>query len=388
MTKSTPNATNQRALHIAGLALLALGGAVSLGTGFHHALLYGSHDLQWTGGRLLSLHMDPWQERLTNYPHQVSHFSPPNYLHLLYLLFLPFASLSFGTAEVLWCFTSIGFSLAAVYLLTRLFHLSRIQGVLVLFLLWMSSPFRVVLEVGQMSLFELFFLCLTFTAGSATLAGTAFGISLVKYSFSPVAAVLFLLRRRYILLFVAAGVCLVALLGCHLLVPTPLFQLAREPFQVSRFAVSPGLADIMTLSEYGLRSGLGPARAKSVSYGLALVASASYAILLSRFQLSKAVELTLVSLASLLFLKHLVYDYVFLAIPLCFALSLKDLRTKMPIVSGILIFWFLAAFLNRAATDLAVHLGALSVNVLLLTALFAYTTVVALRGTPKPVAAT
>ena len=90
-------------------------------------------------------------------------------------------------------------------------------------------------------------------------------------------------------------------------------------------------------------------------------------------------------MASLLFFKHLVYDYVLLVIPLCYALSLRSIRQKTPIFLGVFVFWFFAALLNRAATDQAVHLPALWLNFLLLTALLAYTTVVARRPHPTRV---
>lgn len=376
------NARRNNLLATAALVLLGLAAAVSLATGVRHAFAYNSHDLQWTSGRLLREHIDPWGERLANYPHHLRHFSPPNYLHLLYLLLLPVSGVSFHTAEVVWCAVSILSSIAAVYVLARLFELNRVQGLAVLFLLWMSSPFRVTLETGQFSLVELFFLSATFAATSAVIAGLAFGVSLVKYSFSPVAFLLLLLRRRWTLLLVAIGLCVLAVLGCRLLLPTPLLQLAREPFEVSRIAVSPGLADAMTLVEYGLRTSLGAGRAQTVSYALALVSSVVFAFWVSRYRLSRAVELTLVSLASLLLFKHLLYDYVFLVVPLCFALKLPSLRAKLPIFAGVFLFWFVAFVLNRAASDLVVHLPALAVNVVLLALLTGYTTVIALRHAP------
>ena len=338
-----------------------------------------SHDLQWTGGRLLSLHVDPWQERLANYPHHFAHFSPPNYLYLLYLIFLPLHSLSFHTAEIVWCVASIVFSIASVALLQRVFLLSSYQTLLLLFLLWMSSPMRVVLEVGQLSLFELFFFSLAFAAVSTWAAGAAFGVSLVKYSFSPAAVVLFLLRGRFGPLLIAAVVTCLGLLGAWLLLPTPLLQLAREPFLVSRVAVSPGIADVMTLTEFGLRSSLGLEHARTAAYALGLLGSGVYALWLSRQRLSRGAELTLISLVSLFFLKHLIYDYVFLAVPLAYALSMKDRRARNPIFAGVFVFWALAGILNHAATDLAVHLARLAFNVLLMAALVAYTTVAAMR---------
>ena len=361
------------------LLILGFGGVLSLVTGVRHAFIYSSHDLQWMGGRLLGQHIDPWQERLANYPHHVSHFSPPNYLYLLYLLWWPLRSISFPMAEVLWCGLSIGFSIASVALLQRLFSLTRFQTLLVLFFLWMSSPMRVVLEVGQMSLFELFFFCLAYAAASTWLAGAAFGVSLIKYSFSPSAVVLFLLRRRFGLLLVAALVTLAGLAGVWLLLPTPLLQLVREPFQVSRIAVSPGVADLMTFSEFALRAPLGMEHARTVAYGLGLAGSIGYAAWLSRFSLSRRAELTLISVASLFFLKHLIYDYVFLVVPLAYALSSKNAEVKKAVFPGVFIFWALAALLNRAANDFVVHLPALAFNVLLMAAFVAFVSAAVLR---------
>jgi hypothetical protein len=347
---------------------------VSLATGVRHAIEYSSHDLQWVGGVLLARHIDPWQERLMHYPHHVAHFSPPNYLHLLYLLFLPLYALSFHTAEILWCLASIGFSVAAVVVLGRVFALSTRQSLLVLFLLWMSSPFRVVLECGQVSLFVLFFFCLTYLAASAWLAGAAFGISLVKYSFSPPAVILFLLCGRVRTLAAAAAVTLAGLLGAWLLVPTPLLRLAVEPLLVSRVAVNPGVADLMTFSEFALDPWLAADHARSASYALGILGSCLYAGLLSRFRLSRRAELTLLSLAGLLFFKHLIYDYVFLAVPLAYAITQKQARVRNPILAGVLLFWFLSALINGASSDQTVDMGRLSVNFVLYAALVGYTT--------------
>lgn len=363
------------------LACFGLAAVISLNVGVRHALQYSSHDLQWMGGKLLANHIDPWNEVLSRYPHHVARFSPPNYLHLLYLLWLPFTALPFVPIEIGWCVLSIGFSVASVVLLRKMFELSRFQTLLLLFLLWMSSPFRVVLETGQMSLFELFFFCLTFVATTSWIAGVAFGVSAIKYSFSPVAAVVFLLRGRFRVLLLAAMVSLLGLLGVKLLLATPLLQLAREPFLVSRTAVSPGLADIMTLSEYALRPSWGMARAASAAYAVAFAASVLFAFLISRFRLSRQADFVLISLASLLFFKHLLYDYVFLAIPLAYAFKHKKMRAKAPVFAGVFVFWFLAAALDRASTEQVVHVAALAVNCGLLFALCGYTTYIALQET-------
>lgn len=358
------------------IALLLLGPAAlfSLVRGIHHAFQYESHDLQWISAHLIDQHIDPWQEKLSGLPHHPQHFSPPNYLHILYLVLLPFGLLDFHTAEVVWCIASICFSVGAVYLLKRLFSLDYFQSALILCLLWMSSPFRVVLETGQMSLCELFLFSAAYAIGFTWLGAVSFGISFAKYSFSPVAVLVHLFRGRIRFLLIAIGVAVIGLLGIHLLLPTPLSLLAREPLIIARTSVNPGLADVMTYAEYLFRPHVALARAISCSYLISLAGTVAYAIFLSRYRISRGAELTLVSLASLLLFKHLIYDYVFLLIPLAYALSGKNPEKKRPIIAVVLIFWFLTALLGRSVGQFTVNLAGMAINVLLLVALLAYTT--------------
>ena len=359
------------------LVPFSIAALISLGTGVRHAVEYRCHDLQWMGVRLVGQRIDPWQEELAHFPHHYAHFVTPNYLHLFYLILLPFGLLTFQSAEILWTASTVCLSIVCILMLQRLFNLDRFQTVLALCLLWMSSPFRVVLEVGQTSFFELFFLTGAYLATSTAIGGLSFGVSLAKYSFSTVAAMLFFFRGRWRFLLYAAAVPVVGLLGVWLLVKTPLPRLAFEPFAVSAgpTAVSPGFADLMTLAEQTLKSHMALIRARQVAYGLGLFGSAAYALLLSRFRLSRAAEFTLISIASLFFVKHLVYDYVFLAVLLCFALSQKSLKIKLPLIGGVLTFWFvLPIFERRWQNDPNVHVGQLAIDWLLLAALLAFTT--------------
>ena len=363
------------------MVVLGVCALASLTIGVRHALAYGSSDLQWSGSALLWRHIDPWAERLAQSPHHLSHTSPPNYLHLLYLLFLPFAFLPFSVVQVLWCGCSILCSLATVWLLARYFGLTRRQRFVVLALLWMSSPFRVVLEVGQLSLFELLFFCLVFTTRTPIANGLALGISLVKYSFSPVVGVFLFCRRRYLALLVAAAVGCAGLAGCFLLLPTPLLLLIREPFLVSRIAVNPGVADLMTLSEFGLRSWMGSSKANTLSYVIALAGGAACGAWISRLRLATRAEFCLLSLASLLFFKHLIYDYVFLVIPLCYGVSLRRSHgIKWPLFAAVFLFWYCGRLLDDTTAGSNVQLGALVLNCSLLTMLFVYAAGVAINA--------
>jgi hypothetical protein len=137
----------------------------------------------------------------------------------------------------------------------------------------------------------------------------------------------------------------------------------------------------MTLAEETLKSHITPVHARQFAYVLGLLGSVVYALLLSRFRLSRAAEFTLISIASLFFVKHLSYDYVFLAVLLCFALMQKDLKIKSTLIGGVLLFWFILPFFEKMLQyDPKVHVAELAVDCGLLAALLAYTTYIVTTG--------
>ena len=362
------------------LALLAVAGVGSVSIGIRRALVE-SQDLQWGGVWLLAHHVDPWAEAIYGYPHHLQNFSPPNYLHHLYILLLPLHWLSFSVAAALWCGLNLVLSVTTMLLLRRLFGLSPFSTIALLLLLWMSSPFRVLLAAGQMTMVELFCFTITFSALPVTLRGLAFGVSFAKYSFSPPTALFFLFKGRIRLLAIAVAVPVLGLLAATLFIQTPVTHLATEPLALAGRAVMPGLADSMTLTETVLRAYLSHASAQHLTYTVALLLSAAYALLLSRFRLSAPAEFTLLSLISLFLFKHLVYDYVFLLVPLCFAVSTAGRRLRAPIAVAVLLFWFFAFLLKRSSTPSGViHLPMLFADNLLLAALLLIVTAIILRN--------
>ena len=363
------------------LALLLLAAFPSLLIGIRRALT-DSRDLQWGGAWLLRHHIDPWAEAIHGYPHHLPFFSPPNYLHHLYVLLLPLSLLRVTTAAALWCTLNIALSIGCVLLLRRLLALPMQHTIALLCLLWMSSPFRVTMASGQMSLVELFCFIAVFSAFSTPIRGAAFGLSLAKYSFSPPTALFFLLRRRFAILAIAIAIAVAGLLAAHALVPTSLATLATEPLALAGRAVWPGVADLMTLVETVLTRATPKATAQHAAYAVSLLASLLYALLLRTRRLSRGTELALLSVVSLFLFKHLIYDYVFLLPALALALSAEGRRLRYPTLAFVALFWYAASFLNRS-TNLdtgAVILWRLVLNVILLAALLLWLTRSALEA--------
>lgn len=357
------------------LGIAALG---SLVVGVRHAMVAG-WDFQGDGARLLRQHIDIWREAIVLGPHRPHYIGPPNYLHHLYLMLMPYTLLSHNGARIAWCITNILLSVVVVWVLRGIFKLNVQQSLLVLFLLWMSGPFRVTLEVGQASFFELLFISMAYGAAAVAWRGLSLGVSFAKYSFSPLAVALFFFRGKFRLLLFA---CLIPLAGVtivRLIVPTPWMQLLLEPFRVAQLptSVSPGVADAMTFGEQVFTHWLAPMRAEHVAYLAGLALCLLYALGISRVRLSLAGDLTVVSIGSLFFMKHLSYDYVFLVVVLCFALTVRHLATKSALILSVAIFWYVKPVLLGAESPAGTI--QVAINFILLAALLAGVTFAVVR---------
>jgi hypothetical protein len=236
------------------LGFLAIGAVISLRVGIKGAIA-SSKDFQWAGAYLLRTRVDPWHEFLLNNGAGLAHFSPPNYLHEFYLLLLPISLMSFRHAAVLWCCINILLSIVCICLLKKLFQLSRFTAIATLLLLWMSTPYRTTLQVGQMGVFELFLLTAVFCTSNSLARGLALGLSFSKYSFAPVVVTLLWFKRNFRTLAIAMAVPALALLLTWWILGGSLLTLAGEPFAVSRIKVWPGMADLMTCIELILAAG-------------------------------------------------------------------------------------------------------------------------------------
>jgi hypothetical protein len=323
------------------LTLMAVAAAISLRVGIRGALA-SSKDFQWAGSFLVRNGIDPWQAALLNPGHNIAHFSPPNYLHEFYILLLPLSLLSFQHAIELWCALNILLSIGCIYLLKKLFALSNPIALGVLLLLWMSTPYRTTLQVGQMGVLELFLLSLVFCTQNSTLRGLALGFSLSKYSFAPVVVSLLWFKNNIRTLVVAAIVPVLGLFMVWGMLGGPFIRVATAPFAVSRINVWPGMADLMTTIEAALSHWLPAFTAgKALAYGIGLLLSGIYGYYISRKRLTDGALLTLVAVASLFTIKHLMYDYIFLIIPLCYAISKRGKPIRAIVLPIIAIFWFM-----------------------------------------------
>jgi hypothetical protein len=282
----------------------------------------------------------------------------PNYLQELYVLFLPLGALTFRTVGPLWTLLNCLFTIILVLILSRIYALDRPRTLLLALLLLIGTPFRVVLGSGAMTLLELLLFCLVFYDMGRIKRGIALGLSYSKYSFSPPLFLYLAFRRQYKLLAISLVPPLLGLLMMWFLVRGNPVTLAVEPLIVSRIGVFNGMGDLMSIIHTLFDTVLSVPAIGRLTYAVALLASAGFAFVLSRQgELSPQRAAAALAVASLMFFTHLVYDFVFLIIPLAACLAGPIRRANIFILSAIGFIWYGVKLLPMVPPSVAVLAG-------------------------------
>jgi len=116
----------------------------------------------------------------------------------------------------------------------RYFKLNRSHSFLLIVLTLCSTPFRVVLSNGQLSIVILFLVTSYYYFDGTEIRGTSLGLSYAKYSFSPLLALTILFKRRFAILTASILPPLAGLIAAWFILRGNIATLALEPFETSR----------------------------------------------------------------------------------------------------------------------------------------------------------
>ena len=166
---------------------------------------------------------------------------------------LPFGYLPLMPAKIIWAVINVALVLLSCWLVARMYELSGRKAWLFTLLVLTSTSARVTIGNGQITALVLSSLALWAIAETSRSRGLLLGIAWAKYSVPPVLAAFLLLRRRWRLLFYSLLPPAAGFLFFYAWLRTPFWTLLWEPFRTSTNNVSPGLANIMAVSEIALR---------------------------------------------------------------------------------------------------------------------------------------
>jgi hypothetical protein len=308
-------------------------------------------DFQWSGARLVVEHQDPWKTFLSGDPrHQIILGQQPNYLPELYILFLPFGLMTLAKAACAWAIINVIMAIISARLAARIFALDQNQALMSTLLFLASTPLRVTLANGQQGILILFFLSASIYCGTSLWRGIWLGLSYAKYSFAPVFVFSWALERRYKALLISV---IPPALGCaavYCLISSSALDVALGPLRVSQiaFSGSAGYADLMTIIQMILpATGAHAALWAKVPELLAVLASAAAVIWIHGRGCIEPIRSALVMVLTILFFKHLNYDFVVLMLPLAVTVRASQSPARTAAIGVILYFWFLSSLTNR-----------------------------------------
>jgi hypothetical protein len=377
-----PSSPRLRVLILAVLAALAV---VSTCVGIKEGAFSNPEkegfDFQWSGAHILSQHEDPWKIFINHQDKGLIILGQqPNYLAELFLLLQPLGRMPFQEAVRWWCGFNLLFAGGILYMVGKMFSLDRDHTLLITFLLMASMPFRVTLHIGQHSLFVLFMLCLTFYARNVFVKGLALGVSYSKYSFAPLIVVMLLAKRRIGVVLISVIPPLAGLLVAWHMLGGNLKTLALEPFGVAKIAMGPGAADIMTPLETLLRMlKVGSGLSFSIPAAVGLVAAVVAAVWIGRSkEMDERLQFAVALVLTLICLKHVIYDFVVLVVPVAAAVMAPRSKARMIVLLCGFHFWFLTPILQRFVHEVSV------VRILIYSALLLLMGIATSRLHPSP----
>ena len=316
---------------------------ISIIQGFRNAVRF-STDFQFSPTVLLAAGVNPYKVALAgNLDGKILLSQFPPYLHLLYIVMLPLAYLSYTPAKFTWAILNFGFACASLVILTRLFRLSAAQGALLAAVFFLSTPYRNTVGNGQTSLLCLLTFLIAWVHQSRSEAGAGISLSLMstKYSFVPPVFLWFLVKGKLATLLISV-VCLTAgwLLFSWICHENPLATLAQPVKVAGLYSESEGGGDIMTLLQsFDLDRPIFGWLRLSAIVGIATTCLGIALLRLKAARLTEPECLAALCLVSLLAIRHLAYDFVFAAPVAALAFRLPRL-SQVCVMASLAYLWF------------------------------------------------
>jgi hypothetical protein len=354
---------HHRLLFSIGVAILAALAMALVGWGIWRAFAAdGSRDMQWSGAHLLVQGLDPSAVFEACWPtscgqHGIILSQLPNYPISALVMFMPIGALPWPTAKLAWSLVNL--VSIAVLLWALRDHLAATldrRSFLVISLGFLiSTPLRNQIENGQLGLFSIAMLALALSAvrrKHSIWAGMLLALALMKFTLTLPLSLVFVARREWSTLAVAAALHLAATGFAALWTHTDPVALMFGFLRVTRHAITPdaGYVDLVALSYH-----LGLPLALPLGIVTVLAGISVYLAL----RVNAQDELLLLSVTSILALTmffHLSYDCVVLIFPAVYLaqffedakFSHKECVFAFSVLAMIVITWFLQKVIELA----------------------------------------
>lgn len=330
-------ATFWRRMIVAGTCVMALATAASVAQGFLNGLRLV--DFQWVPVKIFANGENPYNYSLENVKFmgwQVDANQVPSCLALL----LPFSVFSRVAANGIWDVCNLLFTAAFCFAAYKLWFdraraaIDDVWFLPLMMLMLMGTPWRVHIGNGQHLMFSLSFMTWAYwTAkqGRHWTAGILLALSAFKYTTVAPLAFIFLWRRYWKCIAVAAGIHVALTLGSGTWLGENPFGLVLQSMEVaSNSLLACGDADLASVLKQFGASEAAVKQAAWVGYG----AGALLCCMALGGKSDELLKLACLGVVANMMFYHRIYDFVTLMFPVFYVVS-KGFAGRMDFVAGV-----------------------------------------------------
>ena len=252
------------------------------------------------------------------------------YSHGMYIILLPFASLDWQLAKLVWMFFNVFFVIAIPYLICNKFKIQRHLTIIIICIFATCSPTRTVINYGQQSLFVMFFFILPFIFQNNKSYFFS-GLSFFKYNTGFILPIFYLVEKKYKYLLLSAIPSIVTwILYFNITNSNPIINLF-EPIKLVLSKNYSWGTDLYSITKSLINFEksfmfLTPEQINSlVSISITLFLCLIFLIKIIKLK-DDLLKLSLISLCTLVLAPHSNYDFIFLLPLLIF--SIKDFNSN------------------------------------------------------------
>lgn len=306
----------------------------------------GHHDFQWSPTLIMLEKINHYQYMLEGNTEKILMSQYGEYLHGLYVIFIPYGLMKWPLAKICWLATNLFILIYLPIKLSQKFLLSKIETYLVIFFFSCCIVTKVQLITGQQTLFILLFFSMPFLFNSK-LSNFLSGISYFKYTIGYSLFFYFLIIKDFKRLLLSLMPAFFGWIIYSVLTKSNIFETIFQPFQLAiENQIIGETLNNMPKNKF-LFSILENIKFIDFEYKgffliiISLIVSIFFIYRISAIK-DDLQKLSCLSLISLIFLPHYPHDYVLLLPMLIY--SIKNFSNLNSKISLIIIVYFLQFF--------------------------------------------
>jgi len=269
-------------------------------------------------------------------------FTAPPYSHGVFLIYSPIALLDYEFAKILWVLLNIFTTIAVLVIFSRFSKLTYAESILISLIFFCSLSFRICIGNGQNSILILFVFCVFFIKNK-NFKILILGFSFIKYNFAVVTLFYLLIKYNLKYLIVSLIIVIASWLIFSLKINQNIIHTLFQPLQIisTSFAFGFERGDLLTvLNNFNKPASINNLNIINILLCLCFGFFLSIKIMKASINNNNLLIVSLLAIANLSIVPHIIYDYVFLLPSLFYSWKYKKSVFGVISIGIIFYFWF------------------------------------------------